>query len=718
MKRAHPLPQKLSTWLEQSAPVPLRAPLAAAIALAQPVLASTPAAEALAVERLEVLAGLKVDPTTAQCALLSPLIEQGQLAPAALDGLAPGLKPLVEGHREALKVWELYAHKPEKAGAESIRRLLLVLIRDLRVVFVLIAEQLVRMRHLAGEPEPQRKAVAQLAADIHAPLANRLGIWQVKWELEDLAFRFLQPAAYKKVASQLDERRDDRERYIRKVISELGMALKSAGIEAEVAGRPKHIFSIWKKMSRKRVELDEVFDVRAVRVMVKDIPGCYAALGVVHAQWPYIPKEFDDYIAHPKGNNYRSLHTAVIGPEGKAVEVQIRTPEMHEHAELGVAAHWRYKEGGGADAEFEKKINHLRDLLGSRDDPAGDGGDEELLRGFSTEVFDDRVYVLTPRGQVVDMQKGATVLDFAYQVHTQVGHRCRGAKVNGRIVPLTHQPGTGDRVEILTAKEDQPKRDWLNPALGYLNSSRSRGKVRAWFNQFDFAQNARDGREILEREFKRTALVEADLEALLPRFELKNLDELYVEVALGDITPGNVLRLVSEQHAARQPPPAVHTTSRENAKVKPPPKDTIVIEGIGGLLWQIAQCCRPLPGDAIVGYITKGRGVSVHRQDCLSLKTLIQREPARMLDVQWGAKGAQKFAVKLKVTAFDRNGLLRDITGILAAEDLSGLAVTTQTRGGEALMDFTVEVRDYAQLSQVLGKIAGVPNVYDVRRSG
>lgn len=710
--KSSPLSVRLLDWLG-AAPAALAEPLAPDIARVEPLLDAQ--TQAQVVEVLQVLGELKADPTTLRCALLAPLLDSGQPVAALGEPADAVLKALLGGYQEAARVWTLYADKPDKSSAEGIRRLLLVLIRDLRVVFVLLAQQLVRMRHLGSVADAQeRQAVAQLTADIHAPLANRLGVWQVKWELEDLAFRHLQPDNYKRVADLLDERRGDRERYIQTVIEQLGDALRQAGIEPDVAGRPKHIFSIWKKMNRKSVDFQELFDVRAVRVLVADVPTCYAALGVVHAKWPYIPKEFDDYIAHPKGNNYRSLHTAVIGPQGKAVEVQIRTREMHEHAELGVAAHWRYKEGGGADAEFERKINHLRDLLEARGEDGAD--DEALLTGFSTDVFEDRVYLLTPKGQVVDLPRGATVLDFAYHVHTEVGHRCRGAKVNGRIVPLTHQPGTGDRVEIMTAREGQPKRDWLNASLGYLTSTRARHKIRAWFNQFDFEQNARDGREILEREFKRTALVESDLAALLPRLELKKLDELYVEVALGDITPGQVLRLLSEQQAARQAPAAASSFVSRESKPSKPVKDAVVIEGIGGLLWQMAQCCRPLPGDPIVGYITRGRGVSVHRTDCSSLQALLQREPERLLDVQWGNRGGQKFAVRLRVSAFDRNGLLRDITGLFAHEDMGVLAVSTQNQDGEARMDFTVEVRDYAQLSQVLGKLAGVPNVIEARR--
>jgi len=668
----------------------------------------TTSERALLMEQLMVLQPLHADSETTALMLAARSHVPGDV----LQRLSPTLAGLMHGYHEAQRVWQIYREKPAKAGAEGVRRLLLVLSKDLRVVFVLLAEQLVAMRHCAHLPEAERKALAGLSADVHAPLANRLGIWQIKWELEDLVFRALQPDTYRRIASELDEKRGGRERYIRDVIRALSVALAQASIKAEVAGRPKHIFSIWKKMSRKNIELSEMFDVRAVRIMVDDVPSCYAALAVVHALWPYISREFDDYIAHPKGNHYRSLHTAVVGPEGKAVEVQIRTFDMHEHAELGVAAHWRYKEGGQADAQFELKIRELRDLLASRDDEAKD---DALLKGLSTDILEDRVYVLTPKGQVVDLRKGATVLDFAYAIHTLVGHRCRGAKINGRIVPLTSTPSSGDRIEILTGKEPKPARDWLIQSLGYIATSRARGKIRQWFNENDFAQNAKDGRDMLEREFKRTALVETELGQLLPRFEAKTLDDLYAMVALGDISPGQVLRAVSELHAPATPEVVQIERKRETQRgVKR--MDVVQIQGIGNLLWSIAQCCQPLPGDRILGYITKGKGVSVHRSDCKSLKSLISRDQARIIEVQWGKPGLQKFAVRIRITAYDRNGLLRDLTGVLASDDLPIHALHTQVNDGVAEITVATEVVNYEELAHLLGRLSGIPNLIDARR--
>jgi GTP pyrophosphokinase len=467
-------------------------------------------------EALKILQPLKIDPDTQLAAALWPLFEaqlQNAEAKAKLETgknstdpnkvalsqlqqnigleLPRGCVELLQGHVEARKVWPLYQARQSGGSAEGIRRLLLVLIKDVRVVLILLAEQLVLMRGLSKLDTPERLQIARVTSDVHAPLANRLGVWQLKWELEDLAFRYQQPDTYKRIAKLLDERRSDREGYIQRFIAKLEAAMREAGIAAEVKGRPKHIYSIYKKMQKKNLAFDELFDVRAVRLLVNDLSACYAALGVVHSQFQYIPGEFDDYIANPKGNNYRSLHTAVIGEGGKTVEIQIRTQEMHEHAELGVAAHWRYKEGGNSAAEFERKINWMRQLLDAREET---NDDASLEAGFSTALLEDHVYVLTPKGEVLELPAHSTVLDFAYLVHTAVGHRCRGAKVNGRIVPLTHQPASGDRVEILTGKDPTPNRNWLDSQAGYLNSPRARGKVRAYFNQLDLAHNLSAGR--------------------------------------------------------------------------------------------------------------------------------------------------------------------------------------------------------------------------------
>jgi GTP pyrophosphokinase len=661
-------------------------------------------------DTLNLLADLRADAETfAACIVHAlPPADAGE-ALAAVCRDAPRVRDLVEGQQAAEKVWSLYAARSGAGHAEGLRRLLLAIIRDLRVVLILLARQLVRLRAAAKAPPDQRRTLAQLTADIHAPLANRLGIWQMKWELEDLAFSYLQPVTYQRIARLLDERRADRERFIARAIAKLRGALVEAGIEAQIAGRPKHIYSIWKKMQRKGGDFASLYDIRALRVLVADVAACYAALGVVHSLWPPVPSEFDDYIARPKGNRYQSLHTAVIGPEGKPLEVQIRSHDMHAHAEGGVAAHWRYKEGGGADAEFERKIAWMRQLLEAKDDADDDGA---LLAGFRTDILEDRVYLLTPQGQVLDLAHGATVLDFAYHVHTDVGHRCRGAKVNGRIVPLSFQPVSGDRVEILTGKTIAPRRDWLSPQHGFLNTHRAQQKVRAWFRHVDQAANLAAGRAILERELKRLALGGADVEALPAKFQQRTLDEFLVALALGEITAGQVARSLHETHAPA-PVPVPHAP-------RPPKrgKDAVVIEGVGNLLTAIARCCQPVPGDAIAGYITRGKGVSIHRSDCASLARLRARDPARAIEVEWGGSHAQAYEVNVRVRGYDRKWLHKDVTNVIAAANVHLIAANLRVDAdtGIAAMDFAVRVADFEQLSLLLARLTAVPNVIEARR--
>jgi GTP pyrophosphokinase len=652
---------------------------------------------------LDLLAWLRVDNDTLAATILHA---------AGLDDAAPTLHTLIEGQREAAKVWTLYATRGTSGSAEGLRRLLLSIIKDLRVVFILLATQLVRLRHAANLADEERRALAQLTADIHAPLANRLGVWQLKWELEDLSFRYLQPENYRRIAKALDERRGDREGFIEQAKRELLQTLQATGIEAEVAGRPKHIYSIWRKMSRKDVDIDGLYDIRAVRLLVKDIPNCYAALGVVHATWPPVPGEFDDYIARPKGNNYQSLHTAVIGPQGKTLEIQIRTHEMHEHAELGVAAHWRYKEGGGADSAFERRIAGLRQMLEAKADTESDAA---LLAGMQTEVIDDRVYLLTPQGKVLEMPRGATVLDFAYHVHTDVGHRCRGAKLNGRLVPLDVVPASGDVIEIVTGKVSEPRRDWLMASRQFLITPRAKEKVRAWFRKLDHDRNVTAGKEVLDKELKRVALHDADLALVPVRFNLKNIDDLLVAVGIGEVSPGQVARAL---HEIAQPKTEKPEHSAEPPRAKPRDKDAIVIEGVGNLLTVIARCCQPVPGDAIVGYLTKGRGVSIHRSNCKSLESLTLRDPDRVIHVDWGGRGGQAYEVDIFVRGYDRKGLLKDVSSAISAADAHVLAASTRLDRdhGLAEMNFAVRVSDFGQLTGLLNRVAALPNVIEARR--
>lgn len=664
-------------------------------------------------ETLEILAGLAADGETNAAVLLFGL---PALQAAAAPALArhPGIAALLDGQNAAAQVWALHAEQGSSRNTEGLRRLLLAIVHDLRVVPILLARQLARMRAASALPEDQRRALALLTRDIHAPLANRLGIWQLKWELEDLAFRYLQPDTYRAIAAQLDDNRAGRERYIEKVKATLRATLAEHHIAAEVSGRPKHIYSIWRKMQRKQVALDELFDLRAVRITVSDVAQCYAALGVVHALWTPIPSEFDDYIARPKANGYRSLHTAVVGPQGRALEVQIRTYQMHAQAELGVAAHWRYKEGGG-DAAFDRKVAWMRQLL----ENTAEG--ESLSGEFSAELAEDRIYTLTPKGEVIDLPRGGTVLDFAYHVHTMVGHRTRGAKVNGRIVPLSHVLRSGDRVEILTARTGAPRRDWLQASNGFLASARSRDKVRAYFHKLDRAGNIAAGKELLERELKRLHLHQLDLGPALKKFRAESAEELYIQVALGDTGPSQIARVLQEDQRAQSgdaPLPLQNPIRRPAQRAPGAEKSRFTVQGVGNLLVQLGKCCQPVAGEPIVGYLTRGRGVTVHRRDCAALQRLAAQHPQRVLPVEWGVAGGG-YEVDALINAIDRKWLLKDITTLIAQEDAHVLDIHSDSgRPGQLRLRLRLKVSDYGQLSTLLGKLDALPGVQDARRAG
>ena len=601
--------------------------------------------------------------------------------------------------------------RPEQA--EGLRKLLLALASDVRLVLIRLALQLVRMRGMKSAPETELRRAALEAQEIYAPLANRLGIWQFKWELEDLAFRFSAPEDYKRIAGWLKSKRAEREQYIEDVKRELSRELDQLGIRGEVTGRPKHIYSIWRKMQRKSLQFDQVMDVLAVRVMVDTISECYAALGIVHGLWHYIPGEFDDYIATPKGNNYRSLHTAVIGPGQLPLEVQIRTREMHEHAELGVAAHWQYKEGRKVEASFQQKMVWLRQLL---EPSLREGAEPDLLAGLQAEVFEDRVFALSPKGEVVDLPKGATPLDFAYQVHTNLGHRCRGARVNGRMVTLDYKLANGDTVEIIPSKQPHPSRDWLLPQLGFLASPRSRAKVRGWFRKQDEAQNREQGRQMLERELDRLGVRAPPLPEILGDLGLANSDALYQGLGEGDITLAQVAGAVHRRLHERQ---EVQRGPRLSKPAANGGSAGMVIDGVGDLLSTIARCCRPVPPEEILGYITIGRGVSIHRANCSNLLRLREVNPERVLTVDWGRPSAERtFPVAIVIDAYDRRGLVRDISGVLADEHISIEAMNTVTDAADntAAVDVTVKVHGLEELSRLLARFSSLPNVIRARR--
>ena len=603
--------------------------------------------------------------------------------------------------------------------AETLRKMLLAVVSDPRVVLARLAEELVALRHARALPASERERRALEARTIYAPLANRLGVWQLKWELEDLAFRYLEPDDYKRVAAALNERRADRERYIADLCQELGAQLRRAGIEAAVYGRPKHIYSIYRKMQRKQLAFEQLFDVRAVRVIVASIPECYASLGIVHGLWPYIPGEFDDYVATPKGNGYRSIHTAVIGPQAQSVEVQIRTRQMHEHAELGVAAHWSYKEGGPADAQYQRKIEWVRKLLEPQDGATGKADAErDFLDGMRAELFEDRVYVLTPKGEVIDLPRGATPLDFAYSVHTSLGHRCRGAKANGRIVPLSHVLANGEIVEIITGKHEAPSRDWLAPEQGYLASARNRGKVRAWFRRLAVGENRGAGQRIAERELARIGADPDRLPTLAEELKARDLDHLYQLLGEGEITVTQLVRAATRLIEPPSAPPAPPVAQPPRPAQPRRRAAAVDVEGVGDLPTTRARCCAPLRPQPITGYVTLGRGVIVHRSDCASLLRMAAFRPERVLKVEWAAADTGALAVELTVKAYDRRGLLRDLTDVLAVERLNIDAVTSRTDHGTGIAHFVlaVAVSDLEQLSRVLRRLAAVTNVIEARR--
>lgn len=612
---------------------------------------------------------------------------------------------LLLGGREA-------ARRDGQNQVESLRQMLLAMVEDIRVVLIKLAERAHALRCLAqSDDEAARRQVAREVRDLFAPLANRLGVWQLKWEMEDLSYRFLEPENYRRIARLLDEKRLDRERYIHDVVAQLKRELEAAYIKAEVTGRPKHIVSIINKMTRKRLEFDQLYDIRAVRILVPELKDCYTALGIVHNLWQPIPGEFDDYIAHPKSNDYRSLHTSVIGPEGRALEVQIRTFDMHRHAELGVAAHWRYKEGSGAAAGAEDKIAWLRQILHWKDEVADSS---ELAELFRNELFQDRIYVLTPQGRVIDLPAGATPVDFAYHVHSDLGHRCRGAKVDGVIVPLNTPLKNGQRVEILTVKQGAPSRDWLNPALGYLATPRARAKVRHWFKYLHFDENVAQGRDLLDRELHRLGVSGINLEKLAPKLGESRVEEFLAALGRGDITPRQLVTAVQEQIVPAAPIPVRKRPARARDTLS---RSGVLIEGVGDLPVTLARCCNPAPPDPIAGYATQGRGVTIHRRDCPNILRVSGERLPRLLAAEWGEEGSA-FDSEIRVEAYDRHGLLRDISDILARERLAVVRVNTESKKGMAAMHFGVRAASLDQISRALSRIQTLPNVIEaVRKS-
>ncbi|WP_430457394.1 GTP diphosphokinase [Rheinheimera sp.] len=670
-------------------------------------------------EMVEILADLRMDKDALTAALLFPLVEAQLLECAALDThFDPPVITMLTAVKqmEAIRTIPVGPNQtPNAQQADNLRKMLLTMVEDVRAVVIKLAAQICYLRDVKNADEETRVLAAKQTNAIFAPLANRLGIGQLKWELEDLAFRYLHPQIYKKIASQLEEKRLDREQYMRDFVQAVRDQMLVEKLDCEVYGRPKHIFSIWKKMQKKHLAFDQLYDIRAVRIVTERVQDCYAALGVVHTSWQHLPKEFDDYIATPKQNGYQSIHTVVLGPQGRPIEIQIRTQQMHDDAELGVAAHWRYKEGGpaGREGALDEKIGWLRKILAWQEEVV----DSSLAEELRNQVSEDRVYVFTPKGDIVDLPVGSTPLDFAYYVHSNVGNRCIGAKISGRIVPFTYQLKTGDQVEILTGREPNPSRDWLNPNLGYLKSSRARSKVQYWFRLQDRDKNYAAGKELLDTELARLNVPLDQPVKLLQRFNVNSMEELLVGIGGGEIKVTQVINYIQSLHNKHDVPEIDPRLISKPMQTQS--KSHVVVQGVGNLLTHMAGCCQPLPGDAIIGYITQGRGIAVHRDDCDQFKNLQEQHPERVVEAAWGDQYASGYEASIRIVAHDRNGLLRDITSILANEKANVLRMSSNSDVARqtATIYMTLELYNLDSLNKLLTKVSQIDDVIEAKRS-
>ena len=670
-------------------------------------------------EMVEILAPLNVDTESLLAALYAPLVDKVMLDIDDLP-IERSLQVLLRNVQQMQNISELQSFQhgqPDGAQIDNVRRMLLSMVEDVRAVLIKLAERICFLREVKNADEETRVLAAKECAEIYAPLANRLGIGQLKWELEDIAFRYLHPKTYKSIAQQLDERRLDRESYIHDFVEDLQHSLQEQGIIADVYGRPKHIFSIWRKMQKKHLSFEQLFDIRAVRILTHSLKDCYAALGVVHSRWRHLSSEFDDYVATPKPNGYQSIHTVVVGPDNKNVEIQIRSHEMHDDAELGVAAHWMYKEGAQAGKRhgFEEKIAWLRKLLAWHEDMAGS---DSLVEEIRSQVFEDRVYVFTPKGEVIDLPAGSTPLDFAYYIHSQVGHRCVGAKIDGRIVPFTYQLQNGDKVEILTQKSAQPRRDWLNPQMGYLHSSRARSKVHTYFKKQDRDKNLQAGKELLEQELSKHGLSLNAATKALERFNVSQLDDLLAAIGAGDIRLHQVVNFIKPAPTEEQQLARIKKRTAQSSKPVGGTSE-VTIEGIGNLMMQFARCCQPIPGEPIRGFITQGRGVSVHRQDCDQLQHLLSQHPERGIEVSWSARTQKEYRASVRISALDRNGLLHDITSVLANEKAAVLQMDSESdaQSQSATIWLKLAVKNNQALQKIIQHLRQLPGIEQVQRS-
>lgn len=668
---------------------------------------------------------LGLDSDVVIAALLHDSVEDTAVTLEQLGALfGEDVARLVDGVTKMEVIQEFADHQGGKsshdAKAESLRKMMLAMVDDVRVVLIKLCDRLHNMRTLDAVPLAKQKRVANETLEIFSPLANRLGVWQIKWELEDLAFRYIEPEIYQSIAKKLSERRVDRQRFIDDFIDQLGAQLEVQGVDADIQGRVKHIYSIWAKMQKKDLEFEQLFDVRAVRVLVDNVADCYTALGMIHTNWKFIPGEFDDYIATPKENNYRSIHTAVIGPNGKVVEVQIRTHEMHQYNELGIAAHWRYKEGRhDNDEAVNNKILWLRQLLEWKDEVADAN---EFVDRVKDEVFEDRVYAFSPKGKVVDLPYGSTPIDFAYAIHTEVGHRCRGAKVNGKMVPLTYRLRTGEQVSVITAKTGGPSLDWLDTNKGYVRSRRARSRIQHWFRHENREETIAHGRNILERELERMNLSDVNRDALAKQLGVEDTQEMFFKMVDGSIKPGRAAviaqRILRPQLLSDEEQLEISFKERNKAANDDRKPADLSIQGVSDLLTHLAKCCQPVPGDKVLGFVTRGAGVTIHRESCPNILYQKHTSNERVVEVAWGADQEQTYPMTILIDAFDRKGLLKDVSTVFADEKVNVLALSTHSKekNQSVQMEVMVEVASLEMMSKLLSKVDQLPNVLSVKR--
>lgn len=662
----------------------------------------------------DILLALGLDNDTLAAAIIYPAVQANLITiDSLMDLFGDGASKLLQDILQMQSLGTLqHISQRNQQQTENVRKMLLAMVTDVRSVLIVLAERLWQLRTAKNLAQEQQQKLAHETLEVYAPLANRLGVWQLKWEIEDLCLRYLQPDIYMQLAKSLASRRDEREAYVQSIITLLTNVLTENDLrQFQVTGRVKHIYSIYKKMQRKNANVEQIYDMTAVRVLVQTVEDCYNVLGVLQNHWAQIPEEFDDYINHPKPNGYRSIHTVIVGPEDRYVEVQIRTLQMHHESELGVAAHWRYKEGVLQTSSYEAKIALLRQIMAWQKEVVHT--DDAPAEKATQDLFADQVYVFTPTGDILDLPKGATPLDFAYTIHSEVGHRCRGAKVDGKIVPLTYQLQTGERVEILTAKEANPSRDWVNPHLGFIKSARARAKVQHWFRVRNSIQNAIDGRELLEKEARRLGISDkVDLNAIAAKFHYKTSDALLAALASGEIRIAQIINFIN-------PPESIAPIVTTDIKVSGhETTSNVQIFGINNLLTNVARCCKPLPGDSIIGYVTRTRGVTVHRRDCSNIVNVKNDNMKRIIEVNWGGKQTNTYAAELLLRLIDRTGLLRDITTLLASEKINVLGLQTQKTNESGAIDIhlTLQIVDRDQLTHAINLLQQVPNVISVNR--